>query len=574
MRALAVLVVAAAACSGSIAGGGDDGVTSPAGGSSASPGAATPAPGGAPMPGAPDPGPNAPVTAPGTTTTTLPVRPLLRLTRFEYDNTVRDLLGDTTRPGSALPEDNEGPHGYDVAAAVSPLDATVLQEIAERLASGAVKNLAKLVPCKSATPDDACARQFIASFGQRAFRRPLLPDETTAIQGLYDTARTQLGYDSTQGLRVVIAALLQSPEFLYHWELGAQAPTLAGKLVQLTSWELASRLSYLLTGSMPDDELFAAAQSGALGTAAGVAAQARRLLAAPRARDGMGDLFRQWWDLDRIRRTDKGANVMGWDGLRDPMYAETKRFVEAVVFEGDATVKSLLTAPYTFTNNANLAKVYGATLPATTVNPAPMQKIDLDPGQRAGFLTQGSFLAAQAAPTDTSPVKRGKLVLTQILCTKIPDPPAEVPALPPASSTLKTMRQRSVEHMQNPLCAACHRLLDPLGFAFEIYDTVGKFRTMDRTDPIDASGTFTIGGRERAFKNALELTQILGAAPETHACAARQMLRYALGRLETMDDAPSLDEVARTGNLRDLVLALVQSKAFMFRAPAPGEVLR
>jgi hypothetical protein len=205
-----------------------------------------------------------------------------------------------------------------------------------------------------------------------------------------------------------------------------------------------------------------------------------------------------------------------------------------------------------------------------------MQKIDLDPAQRAGFLTQGSFLAAQAAPTETSPVKRGTLVLTRLLCTKLPDPPGDVPPLPAASGNLKTMRQRAEEHMANPACSACHKLIDPIGFAFELYDTTGKHRTQDRMEPVNAAGEITLGGGAKPFKTGVELARLLASAPEVEACVARQVLRYGLGRADVGEDAAALAEAGRalsSGNLRELLVALVTSRSFTHRAPAAGEVL-
>src|SRR5688572_26121086 len=238
-----LLLLLVAACSGSIGGAADEtGEPAPA----PAPTAPADRPGDLPAtPGAPPGSPPPPVIPPPPTGTPAAggpaIRPLRRLTRFEYDNTIRDLLGDTSRPASALPEETDGPHGFDIASGVSSLDALVLQELGERLAASAVKNnLARLVPCKL-PGDDACGKAFVAAFGKRAFRRPLLVEEQTALEALYTHARAQLGYDFAQSVRVVLSALLQSPELLYHWELGPQAPAVlvSGKVLALTPYEIA-----------------------------------------------------------------------------------------------------------------------------------------------------------------------------------------------------------------------------------------------------------------------------------------------------------------------------------------------
>lgn len=497
-------------------------------------------------------------------------RPLLRLTPFEYQNTVRDLLGVTPPPQNL--EAEAGEHGFEFAADVTPVDAASLQERAEEIAALAVaRRIAALVPCNPAQGDAACARAFIAAFGRRAFRRPLLPAEQTNLEALYAAARTSLGYDFTQSVRVLIAAVLQAPQFVYHWE--ATGPAIrAGGAVALGPYELASRLSYLLWASTPDDELLDKAQSGALATPAGLAAQARRMLASPKARAAIVDMVaRQWLGLDKVKGVAKTLPDVFSNSRTGPaMAAEAARFVGHVLFDSDGRLATLLTAPYTFANE-DLAKIYGV-----PVAGRDLQRIELDPARRAGLLTQGSFLAYHAGAAETSPVKRGKAIADALLCLRLPDPPADVPPLPPAGATARTMRARTEQHATDPACAACHRFLDPLGFGLEHYDAAGRYRTIDNGQPIDARGTVVVGESERAFWNGVELAALLAGAPEVEECATRHVVRYLLGRAELPDEAASVQEArealaAANGSLPELLVALTQTRVFRFRAPSPGE---
>ncbi len=498
-------------------------------------------------------------------------RPVLRLTRFELNNTLRDLLGDTSNPAVGLLSDDIGPHGFEVAAGVSAAEATILQEIAEKIATDAVKaRLASLIPCAPAAGDDACARQFIATFAKRAWRRPLLTDEQAAVEALYTAARKS-GQDFAQGIRVVITALLQSPDFLYHLERLGSRTVKAGALVQLSSWELASRVSYFLAGTMPDGELFAAAESGALLTPTGLTAQVTRLFGQLAVRASMGELTRQWLGLSRIDRLAKDPAIKEWTpAVRAGLVQETQRFVAHVMFDGDGRVETLLTAPFSFLNDA-LGPLYGV-----TIANKDFQKTPLDAGQRTGLLGQGSFLAAQAGPSETSPVKRGNFVLTKLLCRSLPAPPENVPPLPPSSVQARTIRQRTIQHATDPACSACHALMDPIGLGFESYDAVGKFRTMEKTDVIDPSGKVTLDGQLRTFTGPVELVQALGKSADVRACVGQQVFRYALGRAESNDDRAALAQAQAAlakGNLRDLVSTIPTTRSFTHRLPSAGEVL-
>ena len=295
-----------------------------------------------------------------------------------------------------------------------------------------------LLPCDPAAGEDACAQKFITTFGQRAFRRPVAADETTRLTTLYMTARTTLKLSFTDAMGVLIEAMLQAPQFLYHWEAAPTAMNLhEGAVVRLGSSQIASRLSYFMWGSMPDDMLLAAAAAGQLDTVAGVQTAARRLLADPRAKQTMSAFVSDWMGLDTLasRMKDPTTYTTYTAATQQALLDETNAFVQNVAFGGDGRLGTLLGAPYSYLNGA-LATLYGASVTGTT-----MTKTDLNPMQRAGLLTQGSFLALTGSPDGSNPVRRGKFVFTKLLCQTLPPPPANVPSPKPASAG-GTTRQR------------------------------------------------------------------------------------------------------------------------------------
>ncbi|HEY0707128.1 MAG TPA: DUF1592 domain-containing protein, partial [Polyangia bacterium] len=309
--------------------------------------------------------------------------PLRRLTRTEYNNTVRDLLGVDLAPADNFPVD-EIAGGFSNNAsvlAVSPLLAEKDLEAAEALAAEAVKKLPTLLPCDpAAAGEEPCARQFVQRFGRRAYRRPLVDAEVARLMRAYSAGRSEGTFAA--GIELVIQTALQSPSFLYRFEFGL--PARAGdKTVRLTQHEVATRLSYLLWGSMPDDRLASAADAGRLGDAAAVAAQAREMLNDGRARRAVGEFYRQWLGVTTIETVSKDAAVHPefTDELRGAMRAELQFFVEHVLWTGDRRLATLLTAPLGFPS-ASLARLYGVRGPVT-----PAQPVTLPANERAGVLT-------------------------------------------------------------------------------------------------------------------------------------------------------------------------------------------
>jgi hypothetical protein len=501
--------------------------------------------------------------------------PLRRLGRREYNNTVRDLLGDTTRPADQFPPDRDEGFTFRRSGLVAVQDATVIRAAAESLAAAAIRKLPELLACDAAAMGEtACARQFVTTFGLRAFRRPLAGPEIDRLMALYNTGRGTLRLAFPDAIGLLLEAMLQAPAFLYHWEMPPGPVTREGGVVKLSAYEVASRLSYFLWGSMPDRDLFAAAAAGRLGTPGEVEAQARRMIADPKAKETVATFFEDWLDLDALRETPKDPKLYPEynDALRSAMLAEARSFIQGVVFDGDGRWSTMLSATFSYVNQS-LGAVYGLAQARGTT----LQKLDLNPAQRQGFLTHAGFLALTGATDGSHPVRRGHAIFERVLCRKLPPPPPDVPPARPPSPGLTT-RERFAEHNRNECARGCHALIDPIGFAFEHYDGIGRYRTMDAGRPVDATGTLTLDGASQGFANALELSGLLARSDDARRCFTIEWLRFALLREELEADRASLDAAAAgfaraDATVRDLLVALTTTRTFRYRSPSPGEVL-
>jgi hypothetical protein len=497
--------------------------------------------------------------------------PMRRLTHAEYDDIVAELLGDATHPArSFAPDPQVGLFDNTVTAQTVPtllgeqyLDAAV--SLAE-----AVADIEALLRCDPAGAGGAdCVRGFIGDFGRRAYRRPLAEAEIADLFGVYDAARADS--DEATGVRAVLASVLSSPNFLFRPEFGdANAPSAIPNAVRLTPFEVAARLASLMWASAPDDALLRAASAGELATKEQIATQARRMLADPRARPALAAVYDQWLGLSALESVTKDAAAYPEfdDGLRASMLEETRRFVASVVWDGDARVSTLLTAPYTFVNGP-LAKLYGVPAPA---DPTAFVKVDLDPGQRAGIVTQPSLLTAFARADESSPAKRGKWVRVRMLCGDLPDPPPGIPPLSPPRAGLSP-REQFAQHTNDASCRGCHRLIDGIGFGLEHYDGIGRFRTMDQGVAVDSSGDIVESDIDGAYDGGPELASKLAKSAEVRDCVVTQYVRHALARREEADDGCEVLSVrsafeASGGDLREILVALTQTDAFVhYRAP-------
>ena len=495
-----------------------------------------------------------------------------RLTAREYDNAVLELLGDATHPAETFPADNRVGF-FDNTATVQTVPVLLAEkylETAAKLASD-IKDVRAFAGCDAARAiDSTCVAGFIARFGRRAYRRPLAESELGSLQALWD--ETTAHSNAETGVRGVVAALLVSPHFLFRPEFGAGPSTIAGAQ-QASPYELASRLAGLLWSSIPDEALLDAAADGKLVTREQIASQAKRLLADPRARLSTSSFYSQWLGAQLLSTTTKDASLYPEfdEALRHAMQEESRRFIDYVVWEGDARSTTLLTAPFSFVN-ARLAKHYGIAGPA---DDATFMRVALDPSQRAGVLTQAGFLTALSSPTESSPFKRGAWVRRRLLCQELPDPPNNVPPLPKPQPGV-SLRERASVHSSVAPCNGCHHLIDGLGFGLEQYDALGRVRTLEQGKPVDSSGEVTsTQSSDGPFNGGAELAARLATSKEAQGCVATQWLRYALARPETGDDACSVAALqsafaASGGDLKQLMVDLTQLDTFSsYRAPLP-----
>jgi hypothetical protein len=502
---------------------------------------------------------------------------LRRLTRFEYANSVRDLLGVDPEPASALPVD-EVTNGYDNNSGVltvSALHAEKYVLVSEALAKTAVQNLSALTTCDAAaTGGEACALEFARSFGRRAYRRPITSADEQALLTAYRAGST--GGTHAEGIEVMIRAALQSPDFLYRLE-PMSASDASERLVPLGQFEIATRLSYLIWASGPDDALLDAAERGELATKEQVGAKARAMLADPKARVSIANFFGQWANTNRLpittKQTDRFPSFT--NELKDAMARELPAFLDHVLFSGDHLLGTLLTAPVAFVN-APLAAVYGVTAPAGSSG-TTLMRVDLPANQgRSGLLTQAGFLSVQGHPEQTSPVLRGKFVRTMMLCQPPPPPPDDVNITLPDIDQGGTARERFGAHLTaGASCSGCHALMDPIGLAFEHFDAMGQFRETDNGQAIDATGEIfdaTDPSLAGGFDGVVGLAQKLAGSEQVRNCFATQWFRFASGRLEANPDSCSLATMQTTfntsnGDMLELMVAMTESDAFRFRAP-------
>lgn len=486
---------------------------------------------------------------------------LRRLTVAEYDNALRDLLLDDSRPGAEfLPADAMAPFDNDYVGQ-SPSETLIAgveklaSEAAERL-SADPERLASLSPCTPTGPNDAaCLRDFTSSLGRRAFRRPLTELELDGFEQLIDVGTD--GADWNLAAASVVRAMLQDPNFLYRVEIGEPVEGVAD-LVKLTDWEMATRLSFLLWGTIPDDALLDAASDGALSTAAEVRDAAELMLADARARAATERFHSMWL----------GYAGMGDEGLSADMLVESRALIEQVVFEDEAPWLSLLTAEQTFVT-PELALHYGIPAPA---DPAGDWVAYGDSG-RGGILSQGAVLSLGAKFNDTSPTVRGAELRTRLFCQNVELPEGlevnvdDPPGVDPDACKV----ERYAAHSEVAACAGCHSLTDGLGFGLENYDATGAFRTTDPGKPqceIDGEGVVAgIGG----FNGPAELGAILVDLPSVKSCAVQQLYRYSSGRAELDSlDTDYLDSVAEAHpdqdiRLADIIIEFAASDAFRFR---------
>jgi mono/diheme cytochrome c family protein len=411
----------------------------------------------------------------------------------------------------------------------------------------------------------AAAQEIVSRFASKAFRRPALPDEVEKCLALYDTAQAQ-GQRFENCVRAALYRVLVSPYFLFRIELDPPGVK-AGTPYPVSEYELASRLSYFLWNSLPDDALLALAEKSQLRQNLG--AQVRRMIQDPKASSFLQSFSDQWLTLRKLDLASPDPKMFPTfdKNLRQAMLRESTLFFEAIARE-DRSVLELLDADFTFVNEP-LAKHYGI----EGVQGREFVRVKL-PSNRVGILTQASVLALTSNATRTSPVKRGKFVLEQIFNTPPPPPPDNVPLLEEGRQLTGTLRQIMEQHRENAACASCHQRMDPLGFAFENFDAIGAWRDKDSGGfAIDASGVLPSG---RSFVGAQGLKAVLRDQKDLFVrCLSEKMLTYALGRGLEFYDRCAVNKIMETMEKKEyrfssLVLEIVQSDPFQMRT-ATGE---
>jgi len=431
--------------------------------------------------------------------------------------------------------------------------------------------LARLMP--AAAPADLAgkAQAFLNTLGTRAYRRPLEPNELAEATQLFNQAPALLpGKDPfLAGVELTLQLFLQSPHYLYRSELSTAQ---VGPVIALNDYEVAAKLAFALNNTMPDEVLLGVAASGGLKTREAVLAQAQRLLAAPAAASTLDSFHAQLLRFGGLNNVTKDTQLF-------PLYtpevaaslgAESLEFLRWGFHEGHGW-KDVLTSSVSFANAA-LASVYG--LPGTFTN--AFVKVDLNPNERSGLLTRLGFLASNASRTNPSPIRRGSFVNTRIFCKELPPPAPNVAPLPPTNGTETTTNRERVEaHVGVGTCGqACHAtIINPPGYAFENYDAIGAYRSLDNGHPVNAADTYEFAaGMPVPFKNALEFNSLAADNADAHNCIAQQWMAYLYARTPAPEDAALrlyIGNKSKSGTLplKDLVLALVNHDAFLTRIP-------
>jgi hypothetical protein len=493
--------------------------------------------------------------------------PLRRLTLAQYRNSVVDLLG----PSITLPDDLEPDTEVDGFVSLGATRTTPSAHGVDQYAAAAytlahqaladARSRDAFVGCVPAWPgNEVCARDFVVRFGRKAFRRPLTDDEIARYASLYAAAAPVVP-DFHASLEYVVAAMLQSPNFLYRAEIGDVDPIDPTRRV-LDPFELATRLSYFLWNTTPDDELLDSAASQELVTDEGLARQTRRLLASPRATLAEQQFFAEVFELARL---DDLPQLLAYYPQVSPTFgasarSETLALVGDVVSGRDADFGELFDTRRGFVD-AQMAALYG-------VGAASEKDATTLPEERAGWFSRAAFLALNAHASSTSPTKRGKFVREVVLCQVVTPPP------PNANVALRTdvvspvpltLRERLAQHRSNAVCATCHNALDPIGLGVEEFDGIGAYRKVEAGKPIDNGGTLD----GKSFTGAVGLGALVKDDPELGPCLVRNVFRYATGHLEGDGEAPVLgalsDNFAAGGRrVESLLGTIVASASFRY----------
>ncbi|MEY2936346.1 MAG: hypothetical protein RL033_7095 [Pseudomonadota bacterium] len=502
---------------------------------------------------------------------------LARLSHAQYRRTVQDLLGFAEAPEIGLAPDALVGLGFDtgstlrVDARLGPQYRAQAESLARLAVTDAV-SWATIVPCSAHAP--GCREQFLQSFSERAFRRPLSAEDLSALTVRFDAAASlyESGDTFRDGVRWTVESLLQAPEFLYRVETSSPSGS-------LDDYELAVRLSYFLFDSLPDEPSFAAARAGALRTDAQIEQLTRRMLGEPRVLQKLVAFHEQAWQFGRfagispdLTSYPRVPRAFVWRVRR-----ATALFVRDVLQHGGG-LEELLTAQYAYAD-AGLAPLYGASVPAAAPDGGPMlergarfERVPLDPAQRSGLLMQVGHLAANAYAKATDPIHRGLFVIRNLLCREVPDPPpgATTTPPPPATRPIVTTRDEVALVTGQSFCPTCHVEINAPGFAFEGFDAVGQLRREDNGVAVDTSGEMVLDGETVQFDGPVQLMNAIARSHEAHRCYTRRWMELAYGRPLAASDESTLAAIAAESRpLADLIVAIVLSRQFRSRGLAP-----
>lgn len=497
---------------------------------------------------------------------------LRRLTRAQFVNAVRDLLGQEV-DASALDADSFDGNFAVVGASTVVTSPTGVEQYGAAIEAAVAKVFANdtaradLLGCTpSGSADDACARGFLSSLGQRAWRRPLETSELERYTSLAASAGTQLG-SPVEGLRWATVGLLTAPSFIYRAELGAAS---ADGVMRFTGHEMAARLAFLVWNSVPDNALLADAQAGKLTTKDGTRVAVERLLDAPAGRQAVGQFAEEFLRLDRLLTQAKDSTLFPEyaPALQQAMLRDMRGTWETVVLDDKVSTLQLFSTTKAVVN-ADLAKLYG--VDATGLDASTFRTVSLPAdGPRAGILSKAGFLSQFANQKEGSPTLRGKFMREALLCLSVPPPPPNVSTVLEDSSDdqPKTHRDRLEAHRENPTCAGCHALMDPLGLPLEAFDAIGKFRTTEHGLPLDTSGEFN----GKPVADARSLGNVMAQDEALMACLTHKYYSYAVGHAERAVDQSVVEALtasfkASGYQLRDLIVQTATSDAFSAVAP-------
>lgn len=475
-----------------------------------------------------------------------PARIRLLLSR-QYVNAVRDLFGDAAAD-VASPPSNVPLNGFDAVGAsqlsLGDSEVDAFEASANAVADAAVAEPAMLAAYGGCTPtgvgDEACLADFVSELGRRMFRRPLEDAELARYVAVGVTAAQDYG-DMLAGQRRVIATMLQSPNFLYQVEIGIPDSEMEGRR-RLTGYEMATRMSLFLTDSIPDTALLDAAEAGDLDTADGIRAEAQRIIASEQAPRALGEFFSEYLRLRELPQLPKDPDVFPefTPVLAASMRQETLALIEDIAWTQDGDFTQIFDAPYTFVD-AELAALYQLPDPASYGD--QMTEVTLPAEQmRGGIFGHAGLMASLGHIASTSPTLRGKFVRENIMCTSVPPPPPGVVTDLPDTSEAVTMRERLEAHMEDPTCAGCHAFIDPIGFGLENYDAIGRYRTLDNGQQIDASAE--IDGEP--FEGAAQLGALVRADDRATGCIVRGLFRHSTGHIEVEGEEDELQALEAT----------------------------